>query len=145
MDAVCLGIFASFLPLLSPLLRWRSRSLVFLLVPWRSDTSHCPLLPWRQSARLGGYSQRSWCSHILVQPRIGLIASYCVCFFGLVTMLPFMWSVLLLRATDYQFSTFYGAKLVLLVFVLVWCADSGAYFAGKKFGKHKNGTCGKPE
>jgi CDP-diglyceride synthetase len=57
--------------------------------------------------------------------------------FGLVTLLPFMWSVLLLRATDYQFSSFYGAKLVLLVFVLVWCADSGAYFAGKKFGKHK--------
>jgi CDP-diglyceride synthetase len=57
--------------------------------------------------------------------------------FGLLTMLPFMWSVLLLRAADYQFSTYYGAKLVLLVFVLVWCADSGAYFAGKKFGKHK--------
>ncbi|OOF27686.1 phosphatidate cytidylyltransferase [Salinivibrio sp. IB872] len=57
--------------------------------------------------------------------------------FGLLTLLPFMWSVLILRAADYQFSTYYGAKLVLLVFVLVWCADSGAYFAGKAFGKHK--------
>lgn len=57
--------------------------------------------------------------------------------FGVLTLLPFLWSVLLLRATDYDLDPYYGAKLVLLVCVLVWCADSGAYFAGKSFGKRK--------
>ena len=31
----------------------------------------------------------------------------------------------------------YGANYVLVLLVLIWIADSGAYFAGKAFGKHK--------
>ncbi|EEY98759.1 phosphatidate cytidylyltransferase [Vibrio sp. RC586] len=57
--------------------------------------------------------------------------------FGLLTLLPFFWSVLFLRANSYLSDPFYGAKLVLFVCFLVWAADSGAYFLGKSLGKHK--------
>ncbi|MFD2179259.1 phosphatidate cytidylyltransferase [Veronia pacifica] len=57
--------------------------------------------------------------------------------FGVLTLLPFMWSVILLRAQGYNNDPLLGAKLVLLVCLLVWSADSGAYFAGKRFGKRK--------
>lgn len=57
--------------------------------------------------------------------------------FGLLTLLPFFWSVLFLRAHSYPIDPFYGAKLVLFVCFLVWAADSGAYFVGKSLGKHK--------
>lgn len=57
--------------------------------------------------------------------------------FGLLTLIPFFWSVLMLRAVNYAESPYHGAKLVLLVCFLVWSADTGAYFSGKRFGKHK--------
>ncbi|MEZ8144017.1 CDP-diglyceride synthetase [Enterovibrio norvegicus FF-162] len=57
--------------------------------------------------------------------------------FGVLTLLPFLWSVLLLRAYHYELEPYLGAKLVLIVCLLVWSADTGAYFAGKRFGKRK--------
>ncbi|NOI56873.1 CDP-diglyceride synthetase [Vibrio coralliilyticus] len=57
--------------------------------------------------------------------------------FGILTLLPFFWSVLLLRAEGINQDTYHGAKLVLFVCFIVWAADSGAYFAGKSFGKRK--------
>ncbi|MGR5142853.1 phosphatidate cytidylyltransferase [Photobacterium sp. DNB23_23_1] len=57
--------------------------------------------------------------------------------FGLLTLLPFFWSVLMLRAVNYLDNPYHGAKLVMLVCFLVWAADTGAYFSGKRFGKHK--------
>ncbi|MGF1726031.1 phosphatidate cytidylyltransferase [Photobacterium nomapromontoriensis] len=57
--------------------------------------------------------------------------------FGLLTLLPFFWSIIMLRAVNYLESPYHGAKLVLLVCFLVWAADTGAYFSGKRFGKHK--------
>lgn len=57
--------------------------------------------------------------------------------FGLLALLPFLWSVALLRAENYSADEYHGAKLVLFVCLLVWAADTGAYFVGKSIGKHK--------
>lgn len=57
--------------------------------------------------------------------------------FGLLTLLPFFWSIVVLRAINIDTDFYYGAKLVMYVCALVWAADSGAYFTGKRFGKHK--------
>lgn len=57
--------------------------------------------------------------------------------FGLFTLLPFFWSVVFLRFSHVKHDSYHGAKLVLFVCLLVWAADSGAYFVGKTFGKHK--------
>jgi phosphatidate cytidylyltransferase len=57
--------------------------------------------------------------------------------FGWVTMIPFLWSMVLLRAEGIDDNPFHGAKLVLYVCLIVWVADSAAYFAGRQFGKHK--------
>ncbi|MCV6022421.1 phosphatidate cytidylyltransferase, partial [Escherichia coli] len=53
------------------------------------------------------------------------------------TLLPFLWSVIILRASDISVDPYHGAKLVMYVCFLVWAADSGAYFAGKSLGKRK--------
>ncbi|PMO34833.1 CDP-diglyceride synthetase [Vibrio sp. 10N.222.52.B12] len=57
--------------------------------------------------------------------------------FGFLTLIPFLWSVIILRASDFAVDPYHGAKLVLYVCFLVWAADSGAYFAGKSMGKRK--------
>ncbi|MGF1719828.1 phosphatidate cytidylyltransferase [Vibrio kyushuensis] len=57
--------------------------------------------------------------------------------FGVLTLLPFLWSAILLRAQGIEADAHYGAKLVLFVCLIVWAADSGAYFAGRAFGKRK--------
>ncbi len=57
--------------------------------------------------------------------------------FGILTLLPFFWSVILLRAEGIDANPYHGAKLVLFVCFIVWAADSGAYFAGKSLGKRK--------
>ena len=57
--------------------------------------------------------------------------------FGFLTLIPFLWSVIILRASDISVDPYHGAKLVLYVCFLVWAADSGAYFAGKSMGKCK--------
>lgn len=49
----------------------------------------------------------------------------------LLTLLPFSVALLGLRGTEL------GAPLVLHLLLIVWAADTGAYFAGKRFGKHK--------
>ncbi|EPE37925.1 phosphatidate cytidylyltransferase [Candidatus Photodesmus anomalopis] len=57
--------------------------------------------------------------------------------FGICTLLPFFWSVLLLRAVESNTYSSYGARLVLFVFLIVWSVDIGAYFFGKIIGKSK--------
>lgn len=60
-----------------------------------------------------------------------------VALIGLLILVP-TWSALVsLRALYYSVDQVYGAWVVLFVFALVWAADVGAYFVGKRFGKHK--------
>lgn len=57
--------------------------------------------------------------------------------FGLLTLIPFFWGLVVLRSVNMHHDFYYGAELLMYVFLLVWAADTGAYFAGKSFGKHK--------
>ncbi|MGP1928499.1 MAG: phosphatidate cytidylyltransferase [Arsenophonus sp. NC-WZS1-MAG3] len=57
--------------------------------------------------------------------------------FGILTILPFYCGILVLKSIDYYVDDFIGAWWVLYVMLLVWSVDSGAYFFGHLFGKHK--------
>ncbi|OOF44317.1 phosphatidate cytidylyltransferase [Rodentibacter trehalosifermentans] len=57
--------------------------------------------------------------------------------FAFSTLIPFIAAVLRLRLDNYTQDPYHGLFLLLYVFVLVWAADSGAYFTGRAFGKHK--------
>ncbi len=57
--------------------------------------------------------------------------------FGLFTLVPFFWSMLVLRRYHFETEPYAGAWWLLFVMLLVWGADSGAYFCGKLWGKHK--------
>lgn len=56
---------------------------------------------------------------------------------GWLTLIPTWLAFVVLRSHDYQVANFHGAQLLMCLFVLVWCADIGAYFVGKSFGKRK--------
>ncbi|RKF15507.1 CDP-archaeol synthase [Alginatibacterium sediminis] len=56
--------------------------------------------------------------------------------FGLMSLLSFFWSIVYLRELNPE-SSIDGAGWLLYVLLLVWAADTGAYFFGKRFGKHK--------
>lgn len=57
--------------------------------------------------------------------------------FGLSTLLPFFWSLLLLRGYEFQHDASAGSWALLFVMSLVWVADTGAYFTGRAFGSRK--------
>lgn len=56
---------------------------------------------------------------------------------GCLTIIPFLWAMLALHSWNYQADSLDGGILLLYVMLLVWGADTGAYFAGRAFGKHK--------
>jgi phosphatidate cytidylyltransferase len=55
---------------------------------------------------------------------------------GFMTLMP-TWVALNYLHSGYLFGGGLGAPIVLFLFVLIWGADSGAYFAGRLCGKHK--------
>ena len=57
--------------------------------------------------------------------------------FGYLTVVPAWLALLTIRNWHYILDEDKGAWLALFVFGIVWAADIGAYFAGKKFGSHK--------
>ncbi|NMP16807.1 CDP-archaeol synthase [Thalassotalea sp. Y01] len=57
--------------------------------------------------------------------------------FGMLTLAPTWLAFLTLRANNYTLDEYHGTYLILLLFAMVWSADIGAYFAGKRFGKNK--------
>ncbi len=57
--------------------------------------------------------------------------------FGLSTLLPFFWSLLLLRGYHFQSDAQVGSWALLFVMSLVWVADTGAYFTGRALGSRK--------
>ena len=57
--------------------------------------------------------------------------------FAFFTLVPFFLSMIALRSINYHSNCYTGAILLLYVFVLVWATDTGAYFAGRTFGKRK--------
>ncbi|HEY5715469.1 MAG TPA: phosphatidate cytidylyltransferase [Psychromonas sp.] len=57
--------------------------------------------------------------------------------FGLLTLVPLFWAMVVLRSVNIDHDFYFGGALLMYVFILVWAADIGAYFCGKKFGKRK--------
>lgn len=59
--------------------------------------------------------------------------------FGITTLLPFYWSLIYLHEVNVQKAMLpfeMGSANLFFVMLLVWFADSCAYFVGRKFGKH---------
>ncbi|HGN1707250.1 TPA: phosphatidate cytidylyltransferase [Providencia rettgeri] len=57
--------------------------------------------------------------------------------FGVLTIIPFYFGMMVLRTIGYQSDTFFGAWWLLYVMLLVWGADSGAYAFGRTIGRNK--------
>lgn len=58
---------------------------------------------------------------------------------GILTLIPFGASLLLLRYTGishYDEDPYIGSRILLSVMMLVWSADTGAYFTGRFLGRH---------
>jgi len=56
---------------------------------------------------------------------------------GVLMLVPAWAGLVALRALNYDVNPLYGSFAVLFVFLLVWAADVGAYFTGKRWGRTK--------
>lgn len=56
---------------------------------------------------------------------------------GWLVLVPTWVAFVLLRTSHYSVDEFYGAQLLMYLFMLVWSADIGAYFVGKSLGVKK--------
>ncbi|ARD21730.1 MULTISPECIES: phosphatidate cytidylyltransferase [Shewanella] len=57
--------------------------------------------------------------------------------FGQLTLIPCFVSLITLKSISANVDPYFGGTLVFLVMLIVWAADTGAYFAGRSLGKHK--------
>lgn len=57
--------------------------------------------------------------------------------FGWVMLAAAWLAVVMIRSSQYEVDANYGGFMLLLMFLIIWGADVGAYFAGKTMGKHK--------
>lgn len=57
--------------------------------------------------------------------------------FGQLTIVPCFAALVALKSLSSSSMPFYGGVMVLLVMLVVWAADTGAYFSGRSLGKHK--------
>lgn len=70
--------------------------------------------------------KRVWQHHLVVKS-----------LFGYLTLIPAWLALVTLRDWQHAINFNAGAWLALFVFGIVWAADVGAYFSGKRFGSHK--------
>ncbi|MCL1143339.1 phosphatidate cytidylyltransferase [Shewanella gaetbuli] len=57
--------------------------------------------------------------------------------FGQLTLIPCFVSLIALKSLSSSVDPYFGGALVFIVMLVVWAADTGAYFAGRSLGKHK--------
>ncbi|MCW8855889.1 MAG: phosphatidate cytidylyltransferase [Kangiella sp.] len=77
---------------------------------------------------------------ILLYPKVGRVwlrGPWVRALFGLVFLASAWLAVVLIRSTDIVQDHYYGGWLLLLMFVVIWGADVGAYAFGKTMGKRK--------
>lgn len=77
---------------------------------------------------------------ILLYPKAGKVwlrGPWLRALFGLVFLVATWLAIVLIRSTDIVQNHYYGGWLLLLMFIVIWGADVGAYAFGKSMGRHK--------
>ena len=73
-----------------------------------------------------------WVAHPQIGVQAGLLTTSLKMLAGVLVMVPAWVALVVLHGNDNK-----GPLLVLIVLIMIWLADSGAYFAGRKWGRSK--------
>ncbi len=96
----------------------KNYNLMFVACIWWAISSYLVLIYPR--------GKRVWQHNLLIKS-----------LFGYLTLVPAWLALVTLREWQHVINFNAGAWLALFVFGIVWAADVGAYFSGKRFGSHK--------